>query len=457
VVEWGVVPLSSIVALLAGCIVTTAPPDAREPEVCDNGEDDDFDGSVDCDDRDCSAACQEVCDDGVDNDGDGLVDCTDPGCAGACGEICDDGVDNDADGRLDCDDPDCADDCPEDCSNGVDDDLDGLSDCDDVDCASTCDGDGDGFVGVSLGGDDCDDGDPSVNPGADETCNGVDDDCDRDVDDDDDDLTGGTRFYADGDGDGWGNEFQRRLACAAPTGFLDSFGDCDDGDPDVHPGADERCNGVDDDCDTLVDDEDPDVDASSFVPVYDDLDGDGFGAGPAVGGACTPGPGEALTYADCDDADPQVFPGALELCGDGIDQDCDLDVDCDDADCASNPLCLTCGDFALAAGAPQTVFGSTSGVTNDSVGTCGGGAAQDETWLWTPTAAGTYTIDTVGSVYDTVLYVLDGCAGAQLACNDDFVGLQSRLTVSLSAGQTVLIVVDGYSSTSVGSYTLNVY
>jgi hypothetical protein len=104
----------------------------------------------------------------------------------ACPEICDNGVDDDGDGSADCADPDCQP-CGETCDNALDDDFDGLFDCDDPDCAGTpacCDADGDGaFAKGSCGGNDCDDdplsGGASVFPGAPEISgNGIDEDCD---------------------------------------------------------------------------------------------------------------------------------------------------------------------------------------------------------------------------------------------------------------------------------------
>jgi hypothetical protein len=93
-------------------------------EVCDNLQDDDGDGLVDCDDPDCLglAGCPtEQCSDGVDNDGNGYSDCEDPGCAsnapgcnGGCFHtetdrpgLCGNGADDDCDGLDDADDPDC--------------------------------------------------------------------------------------------------------------------------------------------------------------------------------------------------------------------------------------------------------------------------------------------------------------------------------------------------------------
>jgi len=85
-------------------------------EDCTDGDDNDGDGLIDCEDPDCAShpdCVAEICDDGTDNDDDGLIDCDDPDCAAdeACGgpsdEVCDDGIDNDGDGRIDCEDNDC--------------------------------------------------------------------------------------------------------------------------------------------------------------------------------------------------------------------------------------------------------------------------------------------------------------------------------------------------------------
>lgn len=99
--------------------------------------------------------------------------------------------------------------------------------------------------------DDCDDGDASVHPGAEELCNGVDDDCDEQVDEDASDL--GT-WYADVDGDGWGWADSSVQACEQPTAHVADDSDCDDSDPLVYPTAEELCDGVsDNDCDGSVD------------------------------------------------------------------------------------------------------------------------------------------------------------------------------------------------------------
>jgi len=97
--------------------------------------------------------------------------------------------------------------------------------------------------------------------------------------------------------------------------------DCDDADPDVFPGASERCNGVDDDCDGAVDEG-----ALDPVTWYRDADGDGHGAPGDTRDTCSPPSGFVALADDCDDTRASVFPGAVEVC-DGRDQDCDGLID----------------------------------------------------------------------------------------------------------------------------------
>ena len=102
--------------------------------------------------------------------------------------------------------------------------------------------------------------------------------------------------------------------------------DCDDTDPEVHPGATEICNGVDDDCDGDVDDVDDSLDPTSASTWYSDADTDGYGDPATEQVSCEPPPGSVSDDTDCDDEDPAVHPGAAETC-DGRDEDCDEEVD----------------------------------------------------------------------------------------------------------------------------------
>jgi len=101
--------------------------------------------------------------------------------------------------------------------NGSGDDLGG----------SKVDLDGDGYDSTE----DCNDKHPAVNPGATERCDGIDNDCDSDIDiDDDSDVTGGSTYYRDADGDGWGDMHwsTSTTACEMPSGYVDNNRDCYD-------------------------------------------------------------------------------------------------------------------------------------------------------------------------------------------------------------------------------------
>ncbi len=194
----------------------------------------------------------------------------------------------------------------------------------DGDSDELVDADGDGI----FAGNDCDDEDATTYPGADELCDGVDNDCDDEIDEDA--VDAGT-WFADTDGDGFGTAGASEVACAAPSGFVDNADDCDDADAAVHPGAPEVCNDIDDDCDDLVDDADDGVDTSTGSTFYADTDDDGYGDAAATVDACVAPSGYRLNSDDCDDTAADINPGATEVCND-IDDDCDgLLDDADDS------------------------------------------------------------------------------------------------------------------------------
>src|SRR5690606_12617395 len=107
-----------------------------------------------------------------------------------------------------------------------------------------------------------------------------------------------------------------------PPGYSAVPGDCDDYRPEVHPGASEKCNGRDDNCNGLIDED------AVLVELWPDRDGDGYYASqvgePLLG--CVPTPGYAAEPGDCDDDNPDVHPGAIEICN-YIDDNCDGRID----------------------------------------------------------------------------------------------------------------------------------
>ena len=202
-----------------------------------------------------------------------------------------------------------------------------------------------GYVSNDL---DCDDTDFDVKPTGTEVCNGIDDDCDGQIDEF---ATDALTWYRDADGDGFGDLNDIEVSCTQPQGYVSDDSDCDDTDASINPNtvwyadvdqdgfgngnnsltgcdlsnagyvlnagdcndnagtinpnAAEICDGFDNDCDGSIDED--------F-----DLDGDGV----------------TTCAGDCDDSDASVYPGAPEVC-DGIDNDCDGVVDtpdCNDQD-----------------------------------------------------------------------------------------------------------------------------
>lgn len=329
-----------------------------------DGDGDGYIACMDCFDGDpaVNPGSAEVCD-GIDNNCDGLllpteVDRDGDGqmiCQGDCDdndrytrmgrqEICD-GLDNNCDGVIPADETtdadgdqeplcrDCNDADPlvnrlrqEIADDGIDQDCNGG---DQVSCFVDADGDGfgdsagllvvaedgscDAVDGESDNIDDCDDADRHSYPGAedraddgtDQDCNGVD----------------AKTCYLDADGDGYG-----AASITAADGFCDAeqkesrlSGDCDDGQPGIHPRAEDVPeDGVDQDCN-----------GADTIRCFTDADADGYGApllhsplSLASDGSCDVEDFESAQGGDCDDANDQVHPGAVEVAADGDDQDC---------------------------------------------------------------------------------------------------------------------------------------
>ncbi len=349
----------SVALLLALLLATGCPSEPEDPK--DTGpdtspRDEDLDGyfdDEDCDDSDPDVhpGAEEVCNE-ADDDCDEQVDedVTDSFYQDAD----EDGYGDEEQAVQACDRPDGYVPFGNDCDDGDSDVHPGATEeCDDVD--NNCDGetdegllsvwysdvDGDGYgdpeqylsdcediqpTGMVENDEDCDDSDAAVNPEATESCNGVDDDCDGETDEGD--SSDATRYYEDADGDGHGDLASWLTACSQPSGYVGAADadDCDDADSSIHPDADEYCNSADDDCDGLSDESDA-VDADTW---YEDGDGDGFGDAAVTTTACSQPAGYTDDYTDCDDVDAEIFPGADEYCN-GDDDDCDGTVDEDDA------------------------------------------------------------------------------------------------------------------------------
>ncbi|MCO4769105.1 MAG: hypothetical protein KDA24_03690 [Deltaproteobacteria bacterium] len=304
-----------------------------------DGYDDATCGGDDCDDADSAVnpGATETCDNAVDEDCSGVADVSDGdsdtytniACPG--GDDCDDsdaalnpGIDADGDGSNVCDD---CNDSPglgaflfpgntEVCGDGIDQDCSGGDDLPDVD--------GDTYIAVACGGDDCDDTDATVNPGT--------------------DIDGDTYSVCDGD--------------------------CDDLAPSAFPGNPEICdNGIDNDCDGTADDVDADGDGDLAIPCggtdCDDND-------PTVGATTDADSDGSNACLDCDDTDPTIYPGAPELC-DTTDSDCDGLDDAFDLDVNAGGTTLQTSN----SNSPGQIFSNLIGPSPSTTFITAGGIIQD--------------------------------------------------------------------------------
>ncbi|MDO8631009.1 MAG: MopE-related protein, partial [Phycisphaerales bacterium] len=347
---------------------------------CADARDNDCDGILDCADAECQIGSETNCNDGIDDDCDGAADCADFDCCSVtsscfgectcCGDGTCDPLETNCTCSDDCGSPSASETPGLTCQDGIDNDCDARADCSDADCVVDADSDG---VAAPPCGNDCNDADVTAYPGATEACNdGVDDDCDTNVDCADTDCHGNPACCGDGNCDPF-----EMCTCPADCGTLtseaglcfdnldndcDGVADCQDrdccltqffscqqqfgcGNGSCQSGenvcncqcdcgypatAETSCsNSADDDCDGLIDCYDPEC----FGP---DTDNDGHRFD--------------LCELDCDDTDATTYPGAMELCNDGADNDCDSRIDCSDlADCVGDPACCdadgTCESF----------------------------------------------------------------------------------------------------------------
>ena len=355
-------------------------------------------------------------------------------------------VDDDDAGDDDVGDDDVADDDAGDDDTGDDDTGD--------DDTGPVDADGDGWAV----GEDCDDTDANVYPGAPEICDGHDTDCNGVPDDGDadgdgagvcDDCDDGDPALnlddADSDGvhtcdgdcddadstsypdaqeecDGYDNNCNGVVPVEEADDDSDGFrvceGDCDDADGAIHPGASEQCNGVDDDCDGLLAVEEADADNDGYRVCED----------------------------DCNDGNAVAFPGALEIPGDGLDQDCD------GSDVAGlGSICYWDNNVVHVPGTDwgTLVYGDDSyqGIFYDDIefnGLAG--------WHVTITMEDYYGLND----FDPFLYLHDGSCN-HLAEDDNSGGdSAAQIEIELPANGTYTVIATAAAWTDWGSYVVEV-
>jgi hypothetical protein len=132
----------------------------------------------------------------------------------------------------------------------------------------------------------------------------------------------GVMAFVDHDGDGFGRDYEQVRVCELGPGYAAKGGDCDDNNKEAYPGHPEICNFYDDNCDGKINE------GLENTILYRDADGDGHGARGTTDTmkGCNGMSGYAPVADDCNDNDPDIYPGAPETC-DGIDNNCNGKVD----------------------------------------------------------------------------------------------------------------------------------
>ena len=162
----------------------------------------------------------------------------------------------------------------------------------------------DGYVSNAL---DCDDSMDSINPTIEEICDGIDNNCDSQVDEGISALT----WFNDADNDGYGDPAMIIESCQQPDGYVSNALDCNDESDDINPAIEEVCDQIDNNCDSNIDE------GFELRTWYPDLDSDGYGDEENGEEGCSQPNGYVANGDDCDDDDDELYPNAP-----GYDQQC---------------------------------------------------------------------------------------------------------------------------------------
>jgi hypothetical protein len=257
-------------------------------------------------------------------------------------------------------------------------------------------------------------------------------------------------YYVDADLDGFGTGSLVQL-CQIPTsGYTLNNADCDDSNAAVNPSASEICNSIDDDCDGLADD------GLAFTNYYLDTDADGFGAGAPFNLCANPGAGYALTNTDCINTNANAHPGASEVCGNNVDEDCNgiADNGCFVSGIGENPsnaISCTTSMWPNCSSVSGTLTGAASSSSAQTLCLTG----EDKWYQFVATTEAASIV--VNSTSNDIVVELQTAAGALVGAENSVLGLGGEiLTVSgLTAGQLYKLGIRNYNSANgIGQFSV---
>lgn len=239
-------------------------------------------------------------------------------------------------------------------------------------------------------------------------------------------------FFEDTDGDGFGDAMSSVFACTAPVGYVADNTDCDDSDSSINPNT----------------------------QWYADIDGDGYGSyiyttqcsDPLIAGV-------VILGGDCDDDNAAIYPGSTELCGNGIDDDCDGVIDEGCAPAPSNDSWSSAITIPVAGNvypSCQIYAGTLTGATVSPESSPTGVVTGEDVWYKFQTISSGVRINLTNAAFDGVIQLYDHLGS--LVEHENVVGLSSNehLNVgSLVAGNWYYVAVRNYnSSVATGNFNL---
>ena len=271
-------------------------------------------------------------------------------------------------------------------------------------------------------------------------------------------VTAAPTWYLDADGDGYGTG-ATTTSCTQPVGYVLSSsliatsGDCNDAVEDIYPGADEWCNSTDDDCDSSIDE----GLANTFY--YQDFDGDGYRSAFVFILACTQPagylPGSAAI--DCNDTNASIYPGNIEVCGNGIDDNCNTIID---ENCAPGPI----NDFKYAAlpiatnsygnctGVNGTLAGAT--ISAEALSSC---VTGQDVWYYFTANSEAAAIKCTSSA-NNILLELQNEDGTLVETENvqSIIGNETMNTAAVVPGNTYYVIIRNFNSAQGAGGAFNV-